>query len=402
MKKLAVLTASLFVTSIFGVTSVLGATSDQGGIKKGIDDFLFKRKAQQAVESYTDNTVLKSIDLLVTDIGSLNNAAQSLAKSRDEAKLGATIDAWKKVSATLNQTIIFWYGPVAQYDFNKELAIWPMDKVLVDHTLGEMEAGKITLDAKGLREKSASLRGLNTLKYLLFRDGEPRQAAEITDAQYDYIVAATQAMAEESLKFKASWFGMENMTKEELAVMNNAGFKKQWTSYAEEFKNPGSETSRYFSVSVPLQELIQESMTVVEDMVPQIEELAEYRTEAPMYWESIDLYADLLNQLQGVENSYLGGIEGSRGVSFSELVAMKDEVLDDRIKTAIAATKKRLVALRDAKDLSPEKKEMAIKILASECEKLGARIMTATPLVTADPAVEPFAPYGSDLKVANN
>ena len=136
---------------------------------------------------------------------------------------------------------------------------------------------------------------------------------------------------------------------------------------------------------------------MIEEMVPAIEDLAEYDENNIKYWDSLDPYTELLDLLKGVENSYLGGVEGSRGVSFSELVAEKDKVLDDRIKTAFAHTAKRIEIIRSLKDASIEKKEMAIKVAASEAKKLGSRMMVATPLVTADPAVEPFGPYGSDL-----
>lgn len=377
------------------ITALLGTLPAHANVKQSMGDFFFKRKAGKAIESYTDNTVLKSLELMVDDIKSLNVAAQNLHKVQTDINLAATTDAWKKVSASLNRSVIFFYGPVAHYDFNKELAIWPFDKVLVEHALGEMEAGNLTFTSKSLRERTASMRGLNTIKYLLFRDGKQRVTTDITKTEFDYLTVATKAMVEEGLKMQASWVGSEDMSDEDNTILTKAGLTKKWKGYAYEFKNPGEPDSRYFSLSVPLQELIQESMTVVEDMVPAIEELADFDENTLNYWDSFDPYADLLSLLEGVENSYLGGVEGSRGASFSELVAMKDEVLDVRIKTALVSVGKRIRAIQDA----PEgKREMAIKVAASECGKLAARIMTATPLVTADPAVEPFAPYGSDLK----
>jgi predicted lipoprotein len=386
----------VLLTGIFVATAALGVMPVSAGLKDNMGNYLFKRKAIKAIESYTDNTVLKTIDECVNNIEKLHQAALKLQKNKHESSLAATTNAWHKVLSSLNRSTIFFYGPVAHYDYNKALALNPFDKILVDHALGEMKAGTLSLSSQVLRDKTASMRGLYTIRYLLYRNGLPRKVADITDAELSYLVVASYAMVEESIDLQASWVGTANLSADKVAILKKAGMKSH-TSYAEEFKNPGEPYSRYLCVSVPLQEMIQESTSVIEDMIPGIEELINHDESDIKYWDSLDPYTELLDMLKGVENSYLGGVSGARGTSFSELVAEKDKVLDDRIKTAFAHTAKRILVIRDLKDASKEKREMAVKVAAAECEKLASRMMVATPLVTADPAVEPFGPYGSDL-----
>jgi len=391
MKRFFVLLPTVFVAVAF-----LGVSAANAGIKDGMTNYLYKKKAVKAIESYVDNTVLKSIELLVSDIENLNQAAMKLKKDKSKANLAAANKGWHKVLSSFNRCAIFFYGPVAHYDYNKALALNPFDKILVDHALKDMAEGKLDFTSRTLRERTASMRGLYTARYMIFRNGKPRKAVDISNTELEYLTAVTGAMVEESLELQASWVGTDNLPSDKAALLKNAGIKS-YTSYGKEFKNPGESYSRYLCTSVPLQELIQESTSVIEEMVPAIEDLAEYDENNIKYWDSLDPYTELLDLLKGVENSYLGGVEGSRGVSFSELVAEKDKVLDDRIKTAFAHTAKRIEIIRSLKDASIEKKEMAIKVAASEAKKLGSRMMVATPLVTADPAVEPFGPYGSDL-----
>lgn len=391
------MTRTLFsLTSLFVASSLFTAGYVQAGLKDDVNNYLYKRKALQVVESYTDNTVLKTISNLTDHISELNFAALKLKVDPSETNLGNTIEAWKNVQAAFNASQIFMFGPAAHYDFHKQLAIWPMDKVLVDHALAEIEAGDLTIDAKTLREKTASMRGLNTVKYFLFENGQPKDVATITPFELNFLTAVTEVLLWEGLDFEASWIGTENLPVNEQAILAEAGIKKR-KPYAEEFKNPGQPGSRYFSASVPLQELIQESSTVVEDMLPFIEDLAHINDSEPHYWQSIDPFADMINRLKGVENSYLGGISDSRGPSFSDLVAKKDPVLDERIKAAFASVVQRLEAARELKNGERDKYDLAVKVVHSECAKLFSRMMTATPLVTADPAVEPFASYGSDI-----
>ena len=385
------------LTNVFVAASILGSAQAYAGVETRVGNFFYKRNAQKAVESYTDNTVLKTIDKLVENMQNLNTKAIILQGDQNEKNLLVTTNAWRNASATFNMSQSFLYGPAAHYDFHKQLAIWPMDKVLVDNALNAMSKGIIDMDSKQLRKMTASMRGLNTVKYLLFEGGLERNIGDLNQTKLHYLVAATGALVIEAIDFQASWIGTDNLSSEKRKIAKENSLKRH-TAYAKEFKNPGKPYSRYFSVSVPLQELIQESTTVLEDILPVLEELA---TRAELgklnYWESIDPYSDILNRIKGVENSYLGGVPGSRGTSFSELVAEKDKVLDERIKTAFAHATKRIEVIRDLKETKQEKRELAVKIAASECEKLLSRLMVATPLVTADPAVEPFAPYGSNI-----
>ena len=392
MKRLLVSLTGLLVS-----TTLLTPNPVEAGIGDSVSNYLFKRKAFQVVESYTENTVLKTLASLTDHIGQLHQAAGKLAAAPNADNLNTAILSWKNVQADFNKSQIFMFGPAAHYDFHKQLAIWPTDKVLVDHALVEMQAGKMVIDAKSLREKTASMRGLNAVKYFLFENGRPRDVTKLTPHELQYITAVTEVMLWEGLDFEAAWIGTDRLPADKRAILDKAGIKKR-AAYAEEFKNPGEPSSRYASVSVPLQELIQESSTVIDDMMPQIEGLtADDEGKRHNYWQTLDPYADLLDKLQGVENSYLGGVRGSRGPSFSQLVAEKDQVLDERIKAAFAHVEQRLEVARRLQNGPREQHELAVKIVAAECKKLSAQLMTATPLVAADPAVGPFAAYGSNL-----
>ncbi len=366
----------------------------EGGIKKGVEDFLFEKKAYTAVEDYTENTVFKTIELLVQEIENLNTAVAGLSKSRTDADMAKTIEAWKGAMAQFNRHWAFNYGPAAHYDFHKQLATWPFDKVWVDHYLDEIEKGNLEVTARFLRKnKHSSTRGLNTAAYLLFRDGKVRPAKKITPAELKYLRAVSQALLIESVDFEASWRGTKNLSKEKRKILKDAGVKKR-SSYAVEFTNPGESDSRYTSISIPLQEIFQECTTVIEDMVAGFSELGQVQ-EKSAYWDSIDPYADALDMLKGVENSYYGGVDGARDASLSDLVAKKNQILDRRIKASLAHSMERIKAVRDLPSgADAQTRELMVKIAVSECEKLFDRITAATPLVTADSAVKPWAAYG--------
>jgi len=360
-----------------------------------IKEFFTARKAKDVVADYTDNTILKTLGLFVDDVNRLNLAVNSLKADQTEKNLTKAAAAWHNAHSRWKSASVFLYGPAAQYDFHKQIATWPFDKILVDHALKEISEGKLTVDSGYLRNKlTSSMRGFYTLKYLLFRDRQQRKAKDIKKAEMIYLVAATRAMLEESIDFEASWIGTENLSAARVNILKKAGIKNR-PSYADEFRNPGKAGSRYASLSVVLQEIMQESTGVLEDMAPVILELLDTTdSENTDYWDSQDPYSDLQQQLISVENAYLGGIKGYRGSSVSELVADKNNVLDRYIKIAFAHTSHGITAIKDSSGQSLEKRMLAVKVAEAERQKLVARIITAMPLVTLDPAVRPWAAYG--------
>ena len=381
---------------VIGLLLLAGITLPvHAGIKQEVTDYLYEKKAFDVVQDYAGNHVLKTLSLLSNALVDLKKAAVRLDTERSDKAVADAADAWQKAMALFNNAWVFNYGPAAQYNFDKQLATWPFDKYLVDYALTEMAAGRLAVDSTWLRtNKHASMRGLHTVQYLLFHRSRVRNAADISPIRTRYLLAVCQALVEEGFDFEASWKGTKNLSAEKKSILKNAGMKER-PGYAYEFVNPGEPDSRYVSISIPLQEIFQECSSVVEDLLPGVEELKSYVPDKAPYWAAADPYADLLAKLDGVEDAYLGGVKGARDASISELVAKKDAVLDRRIKAGFAHAKKSIADIRALEaGLLDEKRDLMVRIALSECEKLMARLTAATPIVTADPALNPWAAYG--------
>lgn len=367
----------------------------QAGIKQKAMDYLFEKKAFDAVEDYAQNHVLKTLSLLSDALVDLQKAAIRLDQDKSDNAVAEATKAFDRAMALFNNAWVFNYGPAAYYDFHKQLAIWPVDKYLVDYALKQMDEGTLQVDSTYLRtNKHASMRGLYTVQYLLFENSKKKKASNISQTQTKYLMAVCQALVEEGFDFEASWKGTVNLSEYKRKVLKEAGMKVR-PAYAYEFSNPGEPDSRYVSVSIPLQEIFQECTSVVEDLLPGIEELKEYQADNAPYWIPADPYADLLTRLDGVEDAYFGGVEGVRDASISDLVAHKDSVLDRRIKAGLAHARK---SITDIRDLTPaqldEKRDLKVRIALSECEKLIGRLTAATLIVSADAVLKPWAAYG--------
>jgi hypothetical protein len=362
-----------------------------------VKQYFAVRTVDKVLEDHTDNTVLKTLALIVDGIWKLDAATARLQTDLTDESLTGAADAWRTARGHWLMAFPFMYGPGSFYDFDKQIATWPFEKVLVDHALREIEAGRLKVDSRFLREeRTSSMRGFYTAEYLLFRNGQPRKAKDVSPAELKYLAAVTRALLEESIDFEASWLGTDNLPPDKAEVLKKAQLKHR-SSYAAELKNAGQPGSRYFSQAVALQEIFQDCIGALQDDIqPAISELLETPEAGDVdYWDNPNIYADLRNRLQGVENTYLGGVKGSRGHSVSELVAGKNAVLDKRIKIALAHAAHSITAVGDPYGGEhKENRDLAVRIAEAECTKLINRLQVAGLLVTTDPAVRPWAAYG--------
>lgn len=364
-------------------------------VRTTVQDYLTARKIDKVIVDYTDNVVVRTLADVADKIAALRDATVRLQAEPSEAAMRAATDAWRAARAQWQAIYTFAYGPNAFYDFDKQIASWPLDRPMIDHTIAEMAAGRLQLTSRYLREQQYStLRGFFAAEYLLFRDGQPRRAGDLGPFELQYLTAVTRAMAEESLDFQAAWVGTDRLPAPAVAALTEAGLRPR-TSYAEEFKHPGQPGSRYVSPSIPLQEMFQESHSVVEDACAMIEEML--ASDDPKDSESRysrNVSADIVNRLKGVETAYLGGIEGVRRHAQADLVANKNSVLDRRIRISLARAQHSVAAVGDPYGEHREDKELKVRRAMAACTKLADNFASAIPVVCLDPASKPWAAYG--------
>ncbi|MFG0250007.1 MAG: imelysin family protein [Phycisphaeraceae bacterium JB051] len=350
--------------------------------------------AKAVVVDLVDHAIFQILDNLTANANQLHQSAMSFQAQPVDSHLTSTASALRESLGAWHLTVTCQFGPATQYDYHKRIATWPCDTVLIEHVIAQVQAGQITINPQYLREQHyASLRGLHAVQYLLYRDGKLRSADSFTDAELAYLTAVTQSLLQECIDFEAAWRGTENLPADKLAIIKAAGIPTR-KGYADEFKYPGRNGSRYASVAVSLQEVLQDLTGCIEDIAVGMDELPiGDQQQTPAYWDSLDPIEDLLKQIQSIKVSYLGGFEGKRGRSISELVAAHDQALDRLIQISLAHTAYRTAAIGDLKDATQDQQELAVRIAQSELKKLNARLFAATPLVVLDPAADPYAAY---------
>jgi len=327
---------------------------------------------KQVLADYTANTVIKTYAALADDAMILNKRVAALKDDLSDAGVAAAAEAWRATRAHWERSEAFLFGPASFNDLDPQLDSWPLDQQQVDFVISSIKGGKLEADAGYVRDYlGAALRGFHAVEYLLFRDGKPRKAGEVTPAELSYLVAVTQVMTEDCITLEAWWAGADKLSKEKAAVLDAAEIETSG-AFGDEFKGAGEPGSRYASQSDAVHEMIQGCIDIAD-------ELGHAKIEGPFKsknpqecesWYSWNSLADFQNNVRSIENAYLGGADGARGASLSALVAARDKDLDARVRAAITGALAKITAIGEPYRNRLENNDVAIQAAIGACDAM--------------------------------
>lgn len=275
------------------------------------------------IDDYVNRTVLVTYADLRDQANSLQAAVGAFAEDPTQANLDAAAGAWVATREPWEASEGFLFGPVAFLGLDPSLDSWPLDQGQLQDVLDS--AFSLTPDfiRDGL---NASLRGFHTVEFLLFRDGLPRHAADVTARESEYLVAVTEVLRDDAALLYEAW-----------TVGYEGGGPR---AFADEFRDAGQAGSRYLSQSDAVLEII-EGMIVIVDEVGNGKIADPYAQENPALvesWFSWNSLVDFGNNVRSTQNAYLGGYhKGVRGVGLTTFVADQNAALDTRIRSEIEA-----------------------------------------------------------------
>ncbi|MEM7417275.1 MAG: imelysin family protein [Gemmatimonadota bacterium] len=277
----------------------------------------------EIIEAYVDQTVVATYADLETQATALRAAVAAFDGDQSQANLDAAANAWIASREPWEASEGFLFGPVAFLGLDPSLDSWPLDQAQLDDVL----ASSFDLSPDFIREGlNATLRGFHTVEFLLFRDGQPRTAGDVTDREREYLVAATEVLFEDATLLQEAW----------TSAVDGVGPR----AFADEFRNAGQAGSRYLSQTEAILELI-EGMIVIADEVGNGKINDPFTEQDPAIvesWFSWNSLTDFANNVRSIQNAYLGGYhKGTRGTGLNSYVAGEDPALDTRIQAEIQA-----------------------------------------------------------------
>ena len=308
-----------------------------------VDDDL---QAQAIVEQFVEHTVSPTYTALAANTEQLANQLAALKANPTNAGVQQACETFLAAREQWEKSEAFLFGAAGDFGSDPHIDSWPLDEDAFN-TLMNSPAMLEALDAEngdvvaGERLGNALL-GFHGIEYILFRNGQPRSANDITADQWKYVVAVAGDLRNRCYQLEVGWLGdaapaahIEKLDDLEMPYTVAGGNY----SYGENLKNAGVAGSTYGTRAAALMAILQ-GCSDIADEVGSSKIYAAWHGEDVTYIESPYSYmsiTDFRNNIISIQNAYMGGIEGQRdeGKSLHSYLKSLNAGLDSQVLAAI-------------------------------------------------------------------
>ena len=315
------------------------------------------KKEQVAIlEQYVNHTIAPTYSNLAAYSEQLVTDLQTLRAERTQANVNRACETFLNARAWWEKSEAFLFGAASDFGIDPHIDSWPLD-VDAFNTMMANTAQIQAMDAEDGDEYAGdklgnSLLGFHGIEYILFSNGSPKSADEISDLQMIYAVAVAGDLRNRCFQLEVSWLGnmapKAHRDKVEDLELNSTVNGGDY-SYGTNLMKAGRLGSTYPSSVSGLMAIVDGCRTIA-DEVGTSKIGKPYNGEDPNYIESPYSHKsieDFYNNILSIENAYMGGVDGERNedISLHGYLKERNGELDVRVLSAIATAKSSIQAM---------------------------------------------------------
>ena len=334
-----------------------------------------------ALQGTTERVILPTHAELRERTAELSASLDELASDPASVDLVALRKAYLDVREPLQEAQAFAFGPAAELDSFSALDQAPVDTAKIDAEL----MSEAVLTPKHVQSLGANKRGLHAIEYLLF---------PADDAEVEVALLASDVGGERRRQFESAAGQLVAAAAREL----DEAWRAESGDYARRFSEPGGPDSVDPRVQAGLDTLLNETVVLSEILAnvklgkplgvtsggrvdPQAQESG--RAQASL--------RDMLGNLRGVRNVYLGTRDGDEVTSLSSLVRAKSPSADVHARSALREAEAAIAAI-------PEPFEEALLESPKRVERAYDSVKNLKRVL----ATEVLGTLGASLKFSDN
>ncbi|MBP0021448.1 MAG: peptidase M75 [Cyanobacteria bacterium SBLK] len=317
------------------------------GFSRNNDSLAYSRDSQQQRETlllahahglekaiivdFVDMVIVPTYDRLVGQAAVMKTAIDRFVTNPTPQTLKSAQVAWLAARTPWEQSEAFAFGPAESLGYDGDLDDWPVNETDVAAILKSRD--RFTLEY--ISNLQTTEKGFHTIEFLLFGTDNNKTVADFSRRERDLLKLLAEAFEATSRDLIASWVDGIDSNPPYREVLITAGDRN----------NPA-----YLTQKAALEEIVQ-------GMIGCVDEVANEKIGVPLTDKTTDdlesrfshsSLSDFKNNLQSVENAYLGGLPDTRrGMSLSDFIARTDARLDRQIKQELNAALEALEAIPD-------------------------------------------------------
>lgn len=298
------------------------------------------------ISQFLDHTVSPTYTKLASYTDQLVDNLKTLKAGMTQANVNTACVTFLEARKWWEMSEAFLFGAASDFGIDPHIDSWPLDEDAFNNLMAspsmiaalDSEDGDIIAG----EQLGNALLGFHGIEYVLFRDGQPRNVADLTNDDMIYAVAVAGDLRNRCFQLEVSWLG-DAAPASHVALMEELEFNTTVNggdfSYSENMQNAGKAGSTYVTLTQALQAILDGSIDISDEVgtskigKPHTGEDPTY-VESPYSQKSI---IDFYDNITSIKNSYMGGNEGERDENKSMHAYVKNvnADLDSRIVAAI-------------------------------------------------------------------
>ena len=331
MKKLFK-SAAVVAASILLTVSVSSCKKDNQDASEEVN----KAQKEAIVKQYLNHTVYPTYANLANETDKLVENLEALKANMTQANVNTAAATFLNARAWWEKSEAFLFGAANDFGIDPHIDSWPLDEDAFNNLMASPNMiAALAIDEDGMvagEQLGNALLGFHGIEYILFRDGQPRNVADITDDMMTFIVAVSRDLRNRCFQLEVSWNADAPQAHKDLmdelefnTTVNNSG-----NTYGENMLQAGQAGSTYATLTNALEAIADGCIDIADEVGTS--KIGKCHTgadvtyvESPYSQKSItDFYDNILS----VQAAYMGGMEGQRDEALSLHTYLKDHNAD--------------------------------------------------------------------------
>ena len=295
-----------------------------------------KTQKEAIVKQYLNHTVYPTYAQLAEKTAALVGNLETLKGSMTQANVNAATATFLEARKWWEMSEAFLFGAASDFGIDPHIDSWPLDEDAFNNLMASPNMiAMLANDEDGMvagEQLGNALLGFHGIEYILFREGQPRNVAEITDDMMTYAVAVSRDLRNRCFQLEVSWNAnapqahKDLMEELELNITVNGGDN----TYGENMLQAGQAGSTYATFTNALEAIADGCLDISDEVGTS--KIGKCHTgedvtyvESPYSQKSI---TDFYDNIISVKNAYMGGMEGQRDETLSLHTYLKDNNAD--------------------------------------------------------------------------
>ena len=323
LKSAALIAASILMT--VGISSCNKDPQENG-------EEANKATKEALVKQYLEHTVYPTYANLAEEADKLVENLEALKDNKTQANVNAATATFIEARHWWEMSEAFLFGAASDFGIDPHIDSWPLDEDAFNNLMGSTNMiAALATDEDGTvagEQLGNALLGFHGIEYILFRNGQPRNVAEINDDMMTYVLAVSRDLRNRCFQLEVSW--NKNAPQAHKDLMEELEFNTSVNggdnTYGANMTQSGQAGSTYATFTNAL-EAIADGCIDISDEVGTSKIGKPHTGEDPTYVESPysqKSIKDFYDNITSVKNAYMGGMEGQRDETASLHTYIKD------------------------------------------------------------------------------